>query len=151
MSAVEGRDEVYCPAQQRVPRKGAPERAPHLSSLTLVLSSQDTWPGVDQAGTGTTGAAHAGTQGVGGQSTLPSATHPTSIPGSGTEKVTDASRLVDAPPTFQDNTMVLPHLSEHQPAAVVLGLLHGHWLLSPVFRNKPRYHTSRLCVVYPSG
>ena len=77
---------------------------------------------MDQTGTGATGTAQTGTQGVGKQTAVPSASHPTSIPGHGTEKVTDAFRLVDGGSSFHPNTMVLPQLLEPHPAAVVLGL-----------------------------
>lgn len=95
------------------------ERAPLPLLLTRVVLLQDSWPGVDQTGMRSTGAAQDGAQGAGKQTTISSAGQTASLPGSGVHKATDASRLVDAPPTFQDNTMVLPQLPEHHPAAVV--------------------------------
>ena len=98
-----------------------------------------------QTGTGSTDAAQDAYPGVGKQTTVPSATHPTSIPGSGAEKVTDASRLVAAPPTGQNNTMVLPQLPEHQPAAVVLGLSKRPEVAVKCFSNSRFVNRKPLC------
>ena len=119
LGALSASNDVFTPAAERVLRVKAPqERAPLPIALTSACFLQETWPGVDQTGNGGTGTAQDVRQGV-GQTAAPSPGKPVSLPGTGTEKATDASRLVDAPPTFQNTGMVLSQLPGHGPAAVV--------------------------------
>ena len=70
----------------RRPRK----RALLPIALKISVLLQDTWPGIDQTGNGGTGTAQNVHQGV-GQTATPSPGKPVSLPGTGTEKTTDAS------------------------------------------------------------
>lgn len=132
------------------PNKAHATRAPLLLTPTDNVVLQDEWPGVEQSGTGAAGAPQNVHPGV-GQTAAPTSSQPTSFPDGAAHKATDASRLADAPPTFQDNKMVVPQLPLHHPAAVVPFLCQMvHGCIARQFRNGSLYLMASCCDLHLS-